>query len=146
MGGGGTLPSQHNQPTPEPAWVSPSGPQLVHSLWHCAPVAHPNTLVHTHTPVHSPQPHTQTHKCLVSSQSLLREQMVFHLHHYPLLQGVSLAHRFPRPSPRLGTCWHSQAFEKRVTEQGTQQRQVVQSVGLCSYKALVQHRLNVLII
>ena len=72
--------------------------------------------------------------------------MVFHLHHYPLLQGVSLAHRFPRPSPRLGTCWHSQAFEKRVTEQGTQQRQVVQSVGLCSYKALVQHRLNVLII
>lgn len=37
-------------------------------------------------------------------------------------------HRSPRPSPRLGTRWHSQAFEKKVTEQGAPQRQVVQSV------------------
>ena len=66
MGGGGTLPSDYNQPTPEPAWVSPSGPQLVHSLWRCAPVAHPHTNVHTtpqspsHTHTHA-HAHTHTH-------------------------------------------------------------------------------------
>lgn len=134
-------------PLPESTLVSLSGPQLVHSLWHCEPVSAPTHIcTHTHQLSHM---HTQAHihtNAWFPFRVYLGSRIVSHLHHHPLLQGVPLAHSSPRPSPRLGTRWHSQAFEKRVNRAGSSPETGYTEYRICSYKALVQHRFHVLIV
>ena len=124
-GGGHPTPLITTSPLPEPAWVSPSGPRLVHSLWHCAPVAH----LHTYTPA-PPHAHTctHTHKCLVSFQSLLRKQNGAPSSPSSSAPRGLLGPQIPETQAQVGHTLAFPGFEKRVTGQGTHQRQVVQSV------------------
>lgn len=86
-GGGKYLPL--NQPL-RAAWVSLQAPSwCIHfGIVH---LKHTHSQMYTHIPQSPPTPytHTCTHNTNASclSQSLLRMQMVFHLHHYPRSKG-----------------------------------------------------------
>lgn len=70
-----------------------------------------HTLVYTHTHTLTPAP-THAHKCLLSFQSQVRKQDGVSSSPSSLIQGAPLALLSPRPSPRLDTCWHSQALRR----------------------------------
>lgn len=145
-----TLPSHYNQPTPRASWASPSGPQLVHPLWHCAPVAHPHMCTYTSAPTQCTHTHTCTHTRTHTLMPGVFPESTQETELCPILSSSSVPRglpgpQVPRPSPGLAHAGIPRLL-KRGDRAGRSPETGCTECRICSYKALVQHRLNVLII